>query len=454
MKTHKKCQFCLLELMIACVLAVSCACASSSDVTVRLSVNIDSVEKEISSHLVGIFFEDLNYAADGGLYAELIQNRSFEYSPTERTEWGPLSFWELQKRGAADGYLRVGEVRPVHVNNPHYCILTVTETGDGVGIVNSGFDGIPVDAGASYRASFWAYQPFMNRQWGPENGIEDRPMPVTLQLVNPEGDIIAEQSLEIAGRAWKKYEVTLTAKDTVSNAQFVLVAQAKGGVALDMISLFPTDTFRGHKNGLRKDLAQTIANIEPKFMRFPGGCLVHGQGIHSYYDWKNSVGPIEQRKGQRNLWGYHQTLGMGYFEFFQFCEDMNALPLPVVSAGVCCQHGGDTPNRGQEGLPIDEMPAYIQDILDLIEWANGPSDSRWGKIRAAAGHPEPFGLQYLGVGNEDSITPEFRERFSMINEVLKSQHPEITIVGTWVLLPLGKTLTMAGNLRKNFSCPW
>lgn len=197
-----------------------------------------------------------------------------------------------------------------------------------------------------------------------------------------------------------------------------------------MVSLFPRDTFKGRANGLRRDLAQTIADIRPKFMRFPGGCLVHGSGVRAYYDWKASVGPVEQRRAQRNLWGYHQTFGLGYFEYFQFCEDIGALPLPVVTAGVCCQHAGHSPGRGQEGLPLDEMPAHIQDILDLIEWANGPADSKWGAVRAAAGHPEPFDLKYLGVGNEDAITPEFRERFRMIFDVLKTKHPEIVIVGT------------------------
>jgi alpha-L-arabinofuranosidase len=165
-------------------------------------------------------------------------------------------------------------------------------------------------------------------------------------------------------------------------------------------------------------------------MRFPGGCLVHGPGIHRYYDWKDTVGPIEQRKAQRNSWGYHQTMGLGYYEYFQFCEDIGALPLPVVTAGVCCQHAGDSPNQGQEGLPLGEMPAYIQDLLDLIEWANGSATSKWGSLRAAGGHPEPFGLKYLGVGNEDAITPIFRERFKMVYDALKAKHPEITVIGT------------------------
>jgi alpha-N-arabinofuranosidase len=218
---------------------------------------------------------------------------------------------------------------------------------------------------------------------------------------------------------------------TVKDARLVLLAHEQGGLCLDLISLFPEKTFRNRPNGLRADLAQAVADLKPKFMRFPGGCLVHGSGIHRYYDWKDSIGPLEERRAQPNYsWGYHQTLGLGYFEYFQFCEDIGAKPLPVVTAGVCCQHAGSSPGRGQEGLPLDEMPAYIQDVLDLIEWANGPAASKWGAKRAAAGHPEPFGLKYLGVGNEDAITPIFKERFKMIYETLKEMHPEITVVGT------------------------
>ncbi len=417
-------------------IALSLACSLMSAWSVShaeplsLQIHSDASGKAISPDLVGVFFEDLNYAADGGLYAELVQNRSFEYSPTERTEWNALSYWELLKTGQGEGQVRIGEVRPVHRNNPHYAVLTVKNPGDGVGLLNSGFDGIPVQAGETYRASFWSYQAFMDEMWGADNSIEGRAMPVTVQLQGADGAVIAQQQLEVKGRSWKQYELKLVPSRTEPNATLVLLAHAKGGLALDMISLFPENTFHGRRNGLRKDLAQTIASIEPKFMRFPGGCLVHGQGVHHYYDWKKSVGPLEQRQAQRNLWGYHQTLGLGYFEFFEFCEDIGALPLPVVSAGVCCQHGGDTAGRGQEGLPLDEMPAYIQDILDLIEWANGPASSIWGSVRAAAGHPEPFALRYLGVGNEDAITPEFQERFAMIYKVLQETHPEITIVGT------------------------
>jgi alpha-N-arabinofuranosidase len=420
----------------ACLLSVLLLMSSTAAEPRSLTVALDAPAKPISSDLFGIFFEDLNYAADGGLYAELLQNRSFEYSATEQAKWGPFSFWDLIKTGEGNGELGLGDVRPVHVNNPHYLLLTVLKPGTGVGIANQGFDQIPLAADRAYEASFWAYQAYMGRRWNETD--QTKPMPVTVRLEGKDGEVLAEARLEVAGRAWQKYAVTLTPSRAEPAARFVLLAHEQGELALDVVSLFPRDTFKGHANGLRPDLAQTIADLKPRFMRFPGGCLVHGGGVRHYYDWKDTVGPVEQRRAARNSWGYHQTMGLGYFEYFQFCEDLGMLPLPVVTAGVCCQHAGHSPGRGQEGLPLDEMPGYIQDVLDLIEWANGPADSKWGAVRAAAGHPAPFGLKYLGVGNEDAITPEFKERFRMINDVLKAKHPEIVVVGTSGPFPDGE----------------
>ncbi len=403
--------------------------AASAQPLATVTIQAAQPGKPISPDLFGVFFEDLNYAADGGLYAELIQNRSFEYSPAEQSSWSPTSFWELRKRGGGDGTLTVSTMRPIHENNPHYAILTIRTPGEGVGIANGGFDGIPLKAGETYEASFWAYQAYMGIMWG--RGDNNKPMPVTLRLETKDGEVLAEEKLEIKGREWRRVEVKLKPSRTVSDARLVLLAHEQGALCLDMISLLPEKTFRNRPNGLRADLAQTIADLKPKFMRFPGGCLVHAGSVRRYYDWKDTVGPVEQRRAQPNYaWGYHQTMGLGYFEYFQFCEDIGAKPLPVVTAGVCCQHAGHSPGRGQEGLPLDEMPAYLQDIFDLVEWANGPVTSKWGAKRAAAGHPEPFGLKYLGVGNEDEITPAFRARFKIIYEAMKEKHPEIVVIGT------------------------
>ncbi len=409
----------------ALLLAASAAYADP----IRLTVQAGESGKAISPHLIGIFFEDLNYAADGGLYAELIQNRSFEYSPTEQPDWHPLKFWELQKRGGGEGSIGVADMRPIHENNPHYALLQVRTPGEGVGIANGGFGGIPLKEGETYEASFWAYQAFMGIMWG--RGDNSKPMPVSLRLESNDGEVLAEARMEILGRQWRKVSARLRPTRTVNDARLVLLAHAQGALCIDMVSLFPEKTFRNRPNGLRADLAQALADLNPRFVRFPGGCLVHAGGIRRYYDWKDTIGPVEQRRARPNhAWGYHQTMGLGYFEYFQFCKDIGAKPLPIVAAGVSCQHAGHSPGRGQEGLPMAEMPAYIQDVLDLIEWANGPATSKWGAQRAAAGHPEPFGLKYLGVGNEDAITPIFRERFKMIYDAIKQKHPDIVVIGT------------------------
>ena len=227
--------------------------------------------------------------------------------------------------------------------------------------------------------------------------------------------------------------MTLAAKENVSDARLEIAPTTAGTISLDMISLFPEKTFRNRPNGLRADLAQAIADIHPRFVRFPGGCVAHGDGLDNIYRWKNTIGPLEARKPQRNLWGYHQTAGLGYFEYFQFCEDIGAEPVPVVAAGVPCQNSACKHLVGggqQGGIPMSEMDAYVQEILDLIEYANGDVKTEWGRKRAEAGHPKPFNLKYIGIGNEDLITDLFEERFTMLFNAVKEKHPEITVIGT------------------------
>ncbi len=394
------------------------------------NITVDlSKPKAISPDLIGIFFEDINYAADGGLYAELVQNRSFEYQATERLEWGPMTAWELSTRDGGRGSLSVETAVSVHPNNPHYLVIDVQQPGAGVGLVNSGFDGIPVQSGAQYDFSLFGRQLFIGNRWG-NNGKLDQPTKLLVRLETKDRGVLGETTVEVSGRNWQRVAGAITATNSDSSARLAVLSLTRGGVAVDEISLLPKATFKNRANGLRPDLAQAIADLKPKFMRFPGGCLVHGHGLDNLYRWKDTIGPIEQRRGQGNLWGYHQSVGLGYFEFFQFCEDIGAKPLPVVPAGVCCQNADHQGGTGQRGLPLSEMPAYLQDVLDLIEWANGPATSTWGAKRAAAGHPEPFHLKYLGVGNEEHITPVFGERFKMIHDVLKAKHPEITVIGT------------------------
>ncbi|MGD8782470.1 MAG: alpha-L-arabinofuranosidase C-terminal domain-containing protein [Ignavibacteria bacterium] len=386
--------------------------------------------KKISSNLFGLFFEDINYAADGGLYAELIQNRSFEYTPNDRREWNPFSYWEYITPGFSYGRISVETASPIHPNNPHYIVLDVEHVGHeakykgntGVGLKNTGFNGIVINAGDKYNLSFFARM------------FSDNPVTLTVGLHSPSGKIkYAEDTLTVSSKDWKKYTTSFTVKENSDSATFVLMATTHGKLALDVVSLFPGKTFKNRPNGLRADLAQMLADMKPKFIRFPGGCLVHGDGLGNMYRWKNTIGPIEERKGQRNIWNYHQTAGLGYFEYFQFCEDIGAKPLPVLPAAVCCQNSGGTwriGGTGQREMPLSELDNYIQEILDLIEYANGPTASTWGTKRAEAGHPEPFNLEYIGIGNEDKITPVFTERFKLIYEAVREKHPEIKIIGT------------------------
>lgn len=376
--------------------------------------------KEISDLLMGIFFEDINYSADGGLYAELIQNRDFEYDPSDREgdkNWNSTHSWKLEGENAT---FTISTSDPIHSNNPHYAVLKTNQPG--AALTNTGFDGIALKAGEKYDFSLFARIPE-----GSKSGK------LLVRLVDADGTVQGETTVTVSSRSWKTYKAVLTAK-TSADTRLELRPQSAGEIELDMISLFPQNTFKGRKNGLRPDLAQTLADMHPRFVRFPGGCVAHGDGLKNIYQWKNTIGPLEARKPARNLWGYHQSMGLGYYEYFQFCEDIGAEPLPVLAAGVPCQNSachGDLRGGQQGGIPMSEMGAYIQDILDLIEWANGDAKkTKWGKIRAESGHPKPFNLKYIGIGNEDLITDVFEERFTMIYLAIKEKYPEIIVVGT------------------------
>ncbi|QGK73601.1 alpha-L-arabinofuranosidase C-terminal domain-containing protein [Flavobacterium sp. SLB02] len=368
---------------------------------VRAQISIDAKDsKKISNMLTGMFFEDINYAADGGLYAELIQNRDFEYSLHDKKgsdkNWNETMAWS--------GNFKLEKENPIHPNNSHYAVLTKSK------ISNSGFDGIPLKANEKYNFSVFA------------KGAK-----FTVKLIGASGETLAEAALK-PNTSWKKISAVLKVSKTVSDAH--LEISSDGEVALDMVSLFPEKTFKNRKNGLRADLAQTIADMHPKFVRFPGGCVAHGDGIGNIYRWKNTIGPLESRTPMRNIWGYHQSLGLGYFEYFQFCEDLGALPVPVLAAGVPCQNSSDGGAGQQFGIAMQDMDQYVQDVLDLIEYANGPVTSLWGKKRAEAGHPKAFNLKYVGIGNEDLISDVFEERYRMIVKAVQKKYPEIIIIGT------------------------
>ena len=383
---------------------------------VEATITVDKKEsKAISDLLVGVFFEDINYAADGGLYAELIQNRDFEYdlSDTQGRDrsWNSKKAWSLKGENAT---FTIDTVAPIHPNNPHYAVLSVKEKND-AGLENSGYDGIVLKKGDAYDISLFARQ------------MDGKKGKLLVRLTGKSGVVYGESQLSALSSNWKQYKTIVKANADATDASLVVIPQEVGTVALDMISLFPQKTFKNHPNGLRADLAETLAAMHPRFVRFPGGCVAHGGGLENMYRWKNTIGPLESRKPLRNIWNYHQTAGLGYFEYFQFCEDIGAEPLPVLAAGVPCQNSIE----GQQGgIPMCDMGDYVQEVLDLIEWANGDAKSTWGKKRAEAGHPKPFNLKYVGIGNEDLISDVFEERFEMLFKAVKEKHPEITVVGT------------------------
>ena len=388
--------------------------------------------KQISDELIGIFFEDISSSADGGLYAELLQNGSFEFNLAERDGWGPGTAWRVIRPGHSLGLAQALQQDPIHPNNPNYMRLTterVREFKDydgwkGFGLENHGFDGISVKADACYDFSFFA------------RNVDGKDKQVRVSLVEPgkKARVLADTVLTVNGQTWTPYTATLRANGDCRNAALRVLVLTLGVMDVDQLSLMPQDTYKGH--GLRRDLAEALEALNPKFLRFPGGCVVHGggDGFWNTYRWKTTVGPKEQRRQLKNTWGYHQSMGLGYYEYFQMCEDMNMQPVPILPCGVSCQgaNGGWEmwPTQAQDVVPMQEMDEWVQDALDLIEWANGDENTKWGKVRAAAGHPKPFGLKYLGIGNEEKISPEFVERFKYMYAKITAKHPEIVIVGT------------------------
>lgn len=381
----------------------------------RAEVLVDaSNPKPISDKLMGIFFEDINYSADGGIWAQLIQNGDFEYDPHDRMgdkNWNQLTGWKTHGSG---GRL-ITDVEGVSPNNCHAVAFDISELfrfGAMFKLENEGFDGIPVKAKEAYDLSLY---------------IKGGKVKVSLK----DGEFtISEKILEGGKTEWKQAHAVMRPISACNPKDIKLVIRPleKGITAIDMVSLMPQDTYKGH--GLRRDLAETLEALHPRFMRFPGGCVTHGDGIANIYRWKETIGPLKDRKPLRNIWGYHQSRQLGFYEFFQMCEDMQMEPLPVLAAGVPCQNSSDGGAGQQGGIPMNEMQAYVQDILDLIEWANGDATTEWGRKRIQQGHKAPFNLKYLGIGNEDLISPTFTERYLMICKAVKEKYPEITVCGT------------------------
>lgn len=390
----------------------------------RLNINLND-KKPISPELFGIFFEDINYAADGGIYAELIQNRDFEFTEDDGRGRNAKYAWATEGDGIT---WNISTVKPLHVNNPHFSVININVVGSK--LVNEGWDGIPLKKGAKYDYSMFL--------------VGNGKVKVSLE---ENGKTLASTVLS-ATADWKQLKSVLVPNADATKAKLCIEPLQTGTLSIDFVSLFPQDTFKGRKNGLRKDLAQLLADIKPQFIRFPGGCASHGQGMDNIYHWQATVGELWERIPDFNIWGYHQSRGLGFYEYFQFCEDIGATPLPVLAAGVPCQNSWKGGNGQNGGIPFAKdlngkpspykymgkdltMESYLQELLDLIEWANGDArTSKLAQMRAKAGHPKPFNMKYLGIGNEDLLGDVFNERFTFLYEGVKKAHPEITVVGT------------------------
>jgi alpha-L-arabinofuranosidase len=394
----------------------SAALPAAAAQSARISVQADQSGIAVAPTLHGLFFEDINYGADGGLYAELLQNRSFE-------DRDPLYAWNEVVSAGTEGRLTAESKSPLNPNNLHFLRLQVTQPGqEGYGAANAGFDGIVLRAGDNYWFSIYA-----RRQAGDAAALR-------IVLEDGNGQVLAATNITDIGGTWNKFEAKLTSPASVSNARLVVLATRPGAVDVDMVSLFPEKTFKARRNGLRADLAQALADLKPGFLRFPGGCIVEGKDFANMYRWKDTIGDVAERKQNWNVWQnkqsphYNQTYGLGFFEFFQFSEDIGAEPVPVINCGMCCQA------RKGPFVPLDQLDAYVQDALDLIEFANGPTNSVWGARRAAMGHAAPFNLKFLAVGNEQWQQGYF-DRYDVFYRALKARYPELQIISSAGPLP-------------------
>ncbi|WP_321520134.1 alpha-L-arabinofuranosidase C-terminal domain-containing protein [uncultured Bacteroides sp.] len=368
---------------------------------------------EIQSTMYGLFFEDINYGADGGLYAELVKNRSFEF-PQNLMGWKTF------------GHVEVRTDNPAFDKNPHYVRLSdAGHKEKHTGLENEGFFGVGIHKDAQYHFSVWARLP---------QGSEKQEF--RIELVNSNNDPVVKQVVAVTSSEWKKYQIVLTSPITDDKAILRIFLTSKGDIDMDHISLFPVDTWKGRENGLRKDLVKALADLKPGVFRFPGGCIVEGTDLNTRYNWKNTVGPVENRPLNENRWhytfpnrfnpDYYQTYGLGFYEFFLLSEEIGSEPLPIVNCGMACQFQ----NKDLKAhVPVDKLDSYIQDALDLIEFANGDVTTKWGEVRSEMGHPAPFNLKLIGVGNEQ-WGKEYMERLEPFIKAIRKAYPKIRIVGT------------------------
>lgn len=400
--------------LLSCIIAASSLLGAYAQ-THTFDVNTKKVGAKVQPTMYGIFFEDINYAADGGLYGELVKNRSFEF-PDALMGWKAFGKFEVKNDGPFE-------------RCPHYVVLGYSGHNDtATGLQNEGYFGIGIEKAEDYRFSVWA-----------KAVSGDATVEVSLVDENTmeEHQEFATAELKVSGNEWKKYELVLKPTKTVQKANLRLLLKGKNSVALEHVSLFPKHTFKDRDNGMRRDLAQALYDLHPGVFRFPGGCIVEGSSLEQRYQWKNSIGPVENRPLNGNRWlstfnyrlfpDYYQSYGLGFYEYFLLSEDIGAEPLPVLNVGMACQY--QNWNNPKAHVPVDSLQPYIQDCLDLIEFANGDVNTTWGKKRAEMGHPAPFNLKFLAVGNEqwDNL---YYERLRPFVKAIKAKYPNIKLIGT------------------------
>ena len=395
--------------------------ASAQDNTI--TVETAKLGSPVQPTMYGIFFEDINYAADGGLYAELVINRSFEF-PNPFAGWDISGKVTLQNDGPFD-------------KNPHYVRLAPSGHNDKHTMIeNHGFFGMGLKKGAAYRFTVWARCP--------EGGNSKIWIDLVDNATMGEDQKLGNGGIEVSGKEWKKYTLVLKAGKTIERAHLRVWGDSRVTTDLEHVSLFPVDTYNGDENGMRKDLAQALFDMKPGVFRFPGGCIVEGTDLATRYQWKNTVGPVENRPLNENRWhytftsryypNYFQSYGLGFYEYFRLSEQIGAEPLPVLNVGMSCQFQNNIRNEKKAHVAIEDLQPYIDDCIDLIEFANGdPAKNKWAALRAEMGHPAPFNLKYLGVGNEQwdyKDNKAFSKRLKVFMDAIRKVHPEIKLIGT------------------------
>jgi len=398
-----------LTVGIALLTLLGCSSQQSlAQQTASIDVAVDRPTHKISPDLYGIFFEDINRSVDGGIYAEMVQNRAFEDAQQPKA-------WSVVSGGGAEAQIAIDKSQSLTANSPNTLRLQITQAGPArAGIANDGFGGMPLKAGAQYTLSFFA------------RCNDDFKGALTVTLESKDGSkIYSKRQIENIKPTWARYTATFTADDSDSAARLVLSTTFPGTLWFDTVSLFPKDTYKGRPNGFRADLLQMLIDLKPAFNRFPGGCYVEGDTLATSYRWKQTIGDVSERPGRPNLWKYYSSDGIGYHEYLQMTEDLGAAALFVVNCGM----------SHRQNVPMDQLQPWVQDALDAIEYAKGPADSKWGSVRAKAGHPAPFSLKYIEIGNENG-GPAYSERYAVFYDAIKKAYPNVQIIADeWGGLP-------------------